>query len=338
MVMKSVGVHQFLPTGHPDCFAECYLDVPAPQMRDLQVYVRAVSVNPVDCKVRSSVQGRLLAPKILGWDAAGVVTRVGEGVTLFQPGDEVYYAGSIARAGCNSEYHLVDERIVGRKPSRLSFEEAAALPLTTITAWESLFERLAIGSGDKKTLLIIGGAGGVGSMAIQLAKSVGVGVIATASRDVSREWCLTLGADHVINHRETLKVGLERIGVDTVDNILCLHNTDYYWQSMAAVIKPQGKICAVVSAASPLDLNVFKNKSVTFAWEFMFTKALYETDDMISQHELLTRVAEMVEQGTVKSTMTEHLGVLNAVNLAKAHDRLESRQMIGKLVLSGFES
>ncbi|NEQ49275.1 MAG: zinc-binding alcohol dehydrogenase family protein [Leptolyngbya sp. SIO3F4] len=336
--MKAIGVTQFLPAGHPDCFAECYLDAAAPGARDLQVRVQAVSVNPVDCKIRASVQGRLMTPKILGWDAAGVVTSVGKGVTLFQPGDEVYYAGSISQPGCNSEYHLVDERIVGRKPSCLSFEEAAALPLTTITAWEALFERLAIKSPAhlKETILIIGGAGGVGSMAIQLAKSAGVRVVTTASREVSKQWCFQMGADYVIDHRESLATGLKKISVNTVDYILCLHNTDYYWQPMADVIKPQGKICAVVSAAGPLDLNVFKNKSVTFAWEFMFTKAKYETANMISQHELLNHVAEMVEQRRVKSTMTEHLGRLTATNLANAHERLESRRMVGKLVLSGI--
>ncbi len=309
--------------------------------RDLQVQVRAVSVNPIDCKVRASVQGRLMTPKILGWDAAGVVTAVGQQVTLFQPGDEVYYAGSIARPGCNSEYHLVDERIVGYKPKRLSFEEAAALPLTTITAWESLFERLKISSetgSNNATLLIIGAAGGVGSMAIQLARYAGLQVIATASRGVSRKWCMQLGAAHCVNHHGDLKAELERLGIKAVDYILCLNDTNYYWQVMADLIKPQGGICAVVSTKTPPDLNLLKNKSVAFAWEFMFTKALYETVDMRSQHELLNRVADLIERGVVKSTMTEHLGLLSPDNLAKAHERLESRQMVGKLVLSGILS
>ncbi len=337
-MMKAFGVSQFLPTGHPDCFSECYLSLPSPDERDLQVHVRAVSVNPIDCKVRASVQGRLMTPKILGWDVAGVVTAVGEQVQLFQPGDEVYYAGSIARSGCNSEYHLVDERIVGRKPQSLSFEESAALPLTTITAWEALFERLKISSEPRSndaTLLIIGGAGGVGSMAIQLAKYAGLRVIATASREVSRKWCMQLGAFHCVNHHEDLPAELQRLGIAAVDYILCLNDTNHYWPIMAEVIKPQGSICAVVSTKEPPELNLLKNKSVTFAWEFMFTKALHETDDMISQHQLLNRVAELVDQGVVKSTMTEHLGSLSVANLAMAHERLESGKMVGKLVLSG---
>ncbi len=341
MMMKAFGVSQFLPTGHPDCFSECYLAVPAARGRDLQVHVQAVSVNPIDCKIRASVQGRLITPKILGWDVAGVVTAVGEQVTLFQPGDEVYYAGSITKPGCNSEYHLVDERLVGHKPKCLSFEAAAALPLTTITAWESLFERLHMASDPRSnhgTLLIIGGAGGVGSMAIQLAKYAGLRVIATASREVSRKWCRQLGAAHCVNHHGDVKAELTRLGVETVDYILCLNDTNYYWPIMADVIKPQGSICAVVSTKEPPDLNLLKNKSVTFAWEFMFTKALYETDDMDSQQTLLNRVAALIDQGVIKSTLTEHLGPLNAANLAKAHEHLESRKMVGKLVLSGIES
>ena len=337
MMMKALGVRQFLPVGHPDCFSECYVNIPSPGKRDLQVQVRAVSMNPIDFKMRASVQGRLMSPKILGWDVAGVVTAVGEHVELFQPGDEVYYAGSIDRPGCNSEYHLVDERIVGRKPQRLSFEESAALPLTTITAWESLFERLGISfapCSNEATLLIIGGAGGVGSMAIQLAKYTGLQVIATASREVSREWCMQLGASHCVNHHGDLKVELARLEINTVDYILCLNDTNHYWPIMAEVIKPQGRICAVVSTKEPPDLNLLKNKSVTFAWEFMFTKALYETEDMISQHQLLNQVGELIDQGVIKSTMTEHLGALNAANLAKAHGRLESGKMVGKLVLS----
>ncbi|NEZ57843.1 zinc-binding alcohol dehydrogenase family protein [Adonisia turfae] len=340
MMIKAFGVSQFLPTGHPDCFAECFLNELTPGQRDLQVQVRAVSVNPIDCKMRASVQGRLITPKILGWDVAGVVTAVGERVTLFKPGDDVYYAGSIARQGCNSEYHLVDERIVGHKPRSLSFEESAALPLTTITAWESLFERLNISPEPRSsdaTLLIIGGAGGVGSMAIQLAKYAGLRVIATASRDVSRKWCMQLGASHCVNHHENLRVQLERLEITAVDYILCLNDTNHYWQVMADVIKPQGSICAVVSAKEPPDLNLLKNKSVTFAWEFMFTKALHETNNMISQHQLLNQVAKLIDQGIVKSTMTEHLGPLSTATLARAHERLESGKMIGKLTLSGFE-
>ena len=338
--MKALGVIQSLPAEHPECFVEHRLDTAPPMGRDLQVHVRAVSVNPIDCKMRASVQGLLSTPKILGWDVAGVVTAVGQEVALFRPGDDVYYAGSIARPGGNSEYHLVDERIVGRKPSSLTFEEAAALPLTTITAWESLFERLLVSLDPQQntgaSILIIGGAGGVGSMAIQLAKYAGLTVVATASRDVSRRWCLQLGADFCLDHHRHLGAELERIGMSGVTYILCLNDVNYYWQVMADMISPQGRICAVVSAKEPLNLTMLKNKSVGFAWEFMFTKSMYETDDMISQHELLNRVADLVDRGSVKTTMTEHGGPLTAANLAKAHQRLESGQMVGKLVLSGI--
>ncbi|MBT9312068.1 zinc-binding alcohol dehydrogenase family protein [Leptothoe kymatousa] len=338
--MKGLGVTRFLPVDQAGCFVEHVLGAEPPKGRDLQVHIKAVSVNPIDCKMRASVAGELSVPKILGWDASGVVTAVGPDVTLFRPGDEVYYAGSISRPGCNSEYHLVDERIVGRKPGGLSHGEAAALPLTTITAWESLFERLLIPLDPQHnagtSILIIGAAGGVGSMAIQLAKYAGLTVVATASRDVSKRWCLQLGADFCLDHQRHLVAELDRVDLAGVNYILCLNDVNYYWQAMADIIQPQGRICAVVSAKEPLDLTVLKNKSVGFAWEFMFTKAMYETDDMVSQHELLNRVADLVERGIIKTTMTEQGGPLTAANLARAHQRVESGQMVGKYVLSGF--
>ena len=339
--MRAVGVHQFLPTSDPQCFVDCKVDLPHIHPRDLLVKVKAISVNPVDTKIRASLAEPLTEPKILGWDAAGVVEQVGSEVSLFKPGDEVFYAGSVTRPGCNSEYQGIDERIVGRKPQSLSFEEAAALPLTTITAWESLFERLGLApypaGQENKSILIIGGAGGVGSIAIQLAKKLaGMKVIATASRADSSKWCLKMGADHVINHYEPLASELAKIDLKEVDYILCLNNTDFHWEGMAEVICPQGKICSIVGNKEPLDLNLLKSKSVTFSWEFMFTKSKYETEDMRSQHDLLNQVSQFVDQGVIQSTMMENFGQVSPENLSRAHAQLEAGRTIGKLVLSGL--
>ena len=336
--MKAIAVTQHLATDNPNCFTEVEIDKPQAKGKDLLVRVKAVGVNPVDYKVRASVK-EIDTPKILGWDAAGIVEEVGEDTSLFEVGDEVYYAGSIIRPGSNSEYQLVDERIVGRKPNNLSFEEAAALPLTTITAWEALFERLGIEpnkTSDRHTLLIINGAGGVGSIAIQLAKVAGLQIIATASRGDTEKWCRQLGADYCINHHDEFLPALNKIGFDAVDYIACFNNTDRHWQNMADTIKPQGKICSIVGNKSPLDLNLLKSKSVTFAWEFMFTKSQYNTPDIASQGELLNRVCGLVEQGIIKTTFKENLGVLNPEHLAIAHRKLESGKTIGKLVLTGF--
>ncbi|NJL21857.1 MAG: zinc-binding alcohol dehydrogenase family protein [Leptolyngbyaceae cyanobacterium SM1_3_5] len=342
--MKAIGIYQYKATDSSDCFVEFDLEKPQPKAKDLLIKVKAVSVNPVDYKVRASVKEKLDQPRILGWDAAGIVEQVGSDVSLFKPGDEVYYAGNIALSGSNSQYQLVDERIVGRKPVSLSFEAAAALPLTTLTAWEGLFERLGIDSNKTNKnaaskLLIIGGAGGVGSIAIQIAKQVAdLQVIATASRLESIEWCKKMGADFTINHQQPFKTELAAIDILEVDYILCCNDTEQHWQNMADVIKPQGKICSIVETKNPLNLNLLQWKSVTFAWEFMYTKPLYETEDIQSQHDLLDRVSKLIDQQILQSTMTENLGALSAISLAKAHARLESGQTIGKLVLSEIES
>ncbi len=338
--MKAIAIYQYLPTDNPNCFESVEIETPKPEARDLLVRVKAISVNPVDYKVRSSVKEKQTTPKILGWDAVGIVEAVGENTSLFQVGDEVYYAGSVIRPGSNSEYQLVDERIVGKKPTNLSFEEAAALPLTTITAWEALFERLGIEStptieNQNSTILIINGAGGVGSIAIQLAKQIaGLQVIATASRDETVAWCKQMGADQCINHHEKFKSELNKINIPSVDYILCLNNTDLHWQNMADVIKPQGKICSVVGNQAPLDLNILKSKSVIFAWEFMFTKSMYHTEDIQSQGKLLNRVSQLCDRGIIKTTLKENFGSLNPHNLAKAHAQVESGTTIGKIVLS----
>ena len=340
--MKAIAVYQHLPTDDPNCFTTVELAKPQPEGKDLLVKIRAVAVNPVDYKVRSTIKERQTQPRILGWDATGIVEQVGSDVSLFQVGDEVYYAGSMVRPGCNSEYQLVDERIVGKKHGSLTFAEAAALPLTTITAWEALFERLGIepeptSVNQNSKLLIINGAGGVGSIAIQLAKQVaGLQVIATASRKETIAWCQKMGADYIINHHQKFQTQLEALNIPSVNYILCLNNTDMHWQNMAEAIAPQGKICSIVGNKEPLDLGLLKNKSVTFAWEFMFTKSMYQTQDMQSQHELLTRVADLCNRDLIKTTLKEHLGTLNPANLAQAHAKLESGKTIGKLVLSAI--
>ncbi len=337
--MKAVALTRYLPIKDPESLQDFELPKPVPGKRDLLVRIEAVSVNPVDVKVRAPKPGIEADPKILGWDAAGVVERVGGDVTLFRPGDEVYYAGSITRPGTNSEYHLVDERIVGKKPVSLTFAEAAALPLTTITAWETFFERLHIdraGADAGKLLLIIGGAGGVGSIAIQIAKFAGLKVIATASRSETREWCISLGADYVIDHRQPLKTGLEKIGVGQVDYIANFSNTDLYWTAMADIITPEGAICSIVENSEPLDLNILKSKSATFAWEFMFTKSMFNSSNMEAQGALLNEVAKLIDSKLIRTTLTETVPTINAKNLRDVHERIESGRGIGKIVLAGW--
>lgn len=339
--MKAVGFHRSLPVEDPECFVDLEVPTPTPTGRDLLVRVKAVSVNPVDTKVRRRTEGEGEA-RILGWDAAGVVEAVGEGVGLFFPGAEVYYAGCITRPGCNSEYHLVDERIVGPKPRTLSFEEAASLPLTTLTAWEALFDRMRIEppksvEEGRKTLLILGGAGGVGSIATQVARHVGgLDVIATASRPESVEWCQKMGAVAVIDHHKPLHEELARVRHPEVDYILCLNSTERYIDAMARVIRPQGTVCTIVETKDnvPVNINVFQSKSVAFCWELMFTRPMFKTPDMQQQHEILSVASRLFDQDVLQPTLTGVLGPLNAENLRRAHAQLESGTTIGKLVLT----
>lgn len=359
--MRAVGLYKYLPIDHPESLLDVDVPKPEPGPRDLLVRVMAVSVNPVDAKVRSPKAKVEAAPRVLGWDAAGIVEAAGRDATLFKPGDEVYYAGVITRPGCDSEYHAVDERIAGRKPRNLSFEEAAALPLTAITAWEALFDRMAIplavlepdatgevnvgasptvASAFRRTsgesLLIIGGAGGVGSIAIQLAKQLaGMRVIATASRPETADWCRRLGADDVINHHQPFAEEFKRVGLSEVDYIFCLNSTEQHIQNMADVIKPQGKLCMIVETKGPVSINPFQRKSVAFCWELMFTRPMFQTPDMQAQHDLLNEVASLVESGTLQTTRTKSFGRLNAENLRKAHAAIETGNTIGKLTLSG---
>lgn len=334
--MKATGYQKSLPITETGALLDIELPKPTAKGRDILVKVKAVSVNPVDTKVRRGVQPEEGEYRVLGWDATGVVEAVGDLVTLFQPGDEVWYAGDINRPGTNAEFHLVDERIVSKKPSSLDFTEAAALPLTAITAWEILFDRFGLKGDTSGTLLIIGGSGGVGSIMIQLAKKLTrLRVIATASRPETRDWVLSLGADDVIDHSRPLQEGLHQLGLEYSDYIASLTHTDKHLAEIADIIAPQGKL-AVIDDPGVLDIMPFKRKSVAIHWELMFTRCIYETEDMIEQHKLLAKVAAMVDTGEIRSTMVNDFGSINAANLIRAHALLESGKSIGKIVLSGF--
>ncbi|MBJ8103640.1 MULTISPECIES: zinc-binding alcohol dehydrogenase family protein [Bacillus cereus group] len=339
--MKAIGLHEYLPIEEENSLIDIEVERPVATGRDILVKINAISVNPVDTKVRSPKDKKEDIAKILGWDASGVVVQTGEGCTLFKEGDKVFYAGSITRQGTYSEYHLVDERIVGKKPKALSDAESAAIPLTAITAWEGLFKRLGIDYSKKsensfKNILIIGGAGGVGSIAIQLAKWAGLNVIATASRGETIDWVKKFGANHTINHHKPLKEQIVELGLKDVDYIFCLNNTDQHWQAICDLIKPQGKICSIVENEHPLEMGILKSKSATLVWEFMFTKAMYETGDMITQHELLNKVSELLDEGILHTTLNDTLTPIHAENLKKAHALLEGGRTIGKIVLEKF--
>ena len=338
--MKAVALTRYLPVTDPESLVDVELPKPEPQGRDLLVRIEAVSVNPVDTKVRAPKPKVESPPRVLGWDAAGVIESVGPEVTAFKPDDEVYYAGDITRPGTNSQYHLVDERIVGRKPGKLSFAEAAALPLTTITAWESLFDRLGVNrsaGNEGRSLLILGGAGGVGSMAIQLAKRAGLVVIATASRPESQDWVKGLGADHVVNHRQPLPEQMTAIGHKEVNYIANFSNTDAYWAVMAELIKPQGQIVSIVENDRPVEIGLLKSKSASFGWVSMFTRSMFQTPDMAEQGALLNEVAGLLDAGTLRTTLTETLTPINAANMRAAHAKSESGRTIGKVAISGWE-
>jgi len=334
--MKAIGFKTSLPISHPDSFIEFETEKPSPRGKDLLVKVAAISVNPVDFKIRqnSAKDISLDTPKIIGWDAAGIVEAVGDEVSLFNVGDEVYYAGDIGKSGSNSEYQLIDERIVGKKPKSLNMEEAAAIPLTALTAWEILFDRIRILDKDKnKTILIIGGAGGVGSIAIQIAKKVaGLTVIATASRPETVEWCKNQGADYVVNHKNLLDE-VRNLGFQYVDFIADFVDTNFYWDIMAELIKPQGHIASITGSAAPIALNKLKNKSASFSWELMYTRSIFQTEDMIEQHHILNKVADLLDEGILKTTLRQTLTGLNAENFKKAHQQLENNTTIGKIAI-----
>ena len=339
--MKAVGLYRYLPIDDPESLLDIELPQPVAAGHDLLVRIHAIAVNPIDTKVRKPKDLVEVAPRILGWDAAGEVVATGRECTLFKPGDKVYYSGDVTRPGCNAEYQLVDERIAGHMPASLSFEQAAALPLTSVTAWESLFDRLGIAKdpaqNQGKSILIIGAAGGVGSIAIQLAKQVaGLAVVATASRPETSAWVSELGADHVVDHTRSLVEEFRAKNLAPADYIFCCSFTDAYFHSMVELIKPQGKICAIVDALKPLEMTLLKAKSATFVWESMFTRSMFKTPDMIEQHKILERVAELIDQGILKTTLNEVISPINASNLREVHAKLESGSAIGKIVLSGW--
>lgn len=331
--MKAIALTHYLPSDHPHCFIEAELPDPTTGPRDLLVRLSATSVNPVDTKVRAPKEKVESSPRVLGWDAVGDVVAVGSEVTLFKAGDRVWYAGDISRPGSNSALQLVDERIAALAPSTLSDVEAAALPLTAITAWEALFERLGLTRESTGRLLIIGGAGGVGSIAIQLARRLtAMEVIATASRPETREWCLAMGAHQVVSHHD-LQAELAALGINQIDAIFCTNATEQHWGAMASLIRPFGHICTIAESSEPWDLALLKSKSATFSQEFMFTRSLFQTPDMIEQHHLLGRVATLVDEGVLKTTLTKTLPALTPASLAEAHRELEAGRMIGKLVI-----
>jgi zinc-binding alcohol dehydrogenase family protein len=337
--MKAVAYKTSLSITNPDSLLDVEIDMPAATGRDLLIRVNAISVNPVDTKIRTRVQPEHGQYKILGWDAVGVVESTGEDVTLFSPGDEVWYAGAIDRQGSNAEYQLVDERIVGHKPAILDNAKAAALPLTSITAWELLFDRLSISKSPGKsndTLLIIGAAGGVGSILTQLASQLtGVTVIGTASREASRQWVKELGADHVIDHSRPLYEELKTIGIDTVSHVASLTHSDLHFDQVIEALAPFGKL-AMIDDPGVLDYTKLKTKSISLHWEFMYTRSLYQTPDMIEQHRLLSEVAKLIDDKTLRTTFAQHFGKINADNLKRAHELIESGTSIGKIVLEGF--
>ncbi|MEO0350730.1 MAG: zinc-binding alcohol dehydrogenase family protein [Cyanobacteria bacterium P01_A01_bin.15] len=334
--MKAIGYRTAGPIAAENALIEFETETPQPGPYDLLVDVRGVSVNPVDVKLRASAQPAGES-RILGFDAAGVVTAVGSAVTRFQPGDDVFYAGDITRPGTNGKFHLVDERIVGRKPASLGFAEAAGIPLTSITAWEMLFDcfKLNEGDGTGEALLVIGGAGGVGSILIQLAKQLtGLTVIATASREDTRTWVKKMGADHVVNHRNPLDEEIKTLGM-VPRYVAALTHTDKHFASIRELIKPRGHI-ALIDDPDSLDVISLKRKAISLSWEFMFTRSMFQTEDMDAQHTLLNRVSKLLDNGTLISTVNNRGGVLNVENLRAAHEFQESGTAIGKTVLDGF--
>lgn len=341
--MKAIGYQKSLEISNQDSLVEIDLPTPKPSGCDLLVKIDAISVNPVDTKIRMRVQPEEGDYKVLGWDAVGEVIEVGEQAQFYKTGDKVFYAGDLTRPGTNSEYHLVDERIVGQKPQSISSAEAAALPLTAITAWEMLFDRLGLvrvseaGEKGDERILIIGAAGGVGSIMVQLAAQLtNATVIGTASREESQQWVKDLGADYVIDHRKPLSAELKRIGIDNVTHVASLNATDQHYDEIVESLAPQGKFGLIDDPQLPLDIKKMKMKSISLHWEFMYTRSMFGTDDIEKQRDLLNSVAELIDAGRLKTTLGEHYGVINADNLKRAHESLESGKSIGKIVLEGF--
>jgi NADPH2:quinone reductase len=337
--MKAVTFAKPLPIDDPDSLHDSVVEAPVAGPRDLLVEVRAISVNPVDTKVRSGGGPGTPAGKVLGWDAAGVVKAVGGAVTLFRPGDEVYYAGALERAGSYAELQAVDERLVAKKPRHASFAEAAALPLTAITAWELAFDRMHIpvGDGPRGAVLVLGAAGGVGSIAVQLLRQrTPHTVIGTASRPETQAWVGEMGAHHVIDHRRPLAAQVKALVPGGVDWVLGLTKVEEHFDELVEAFAPQGALGLIETPATPLDIAKLKPKSLALCWELMFTRSRFQTADMGEQGRLLGEVARLVDAGAVRSTMRTQLGRIDAANLRRAHALLESGRTIGKIVLEGF--
>jgi zinc-binding alcohol dehydrogenase family protein len=340
--MRAVGYQESRSAEDPLALVDIALPGPSPGPGDLLVRVEAIAVNPVDTKVRRRDAPADGSWRVLGWDAAGTVEAVGAAVTGFAPGDRVWYAGALNRPGCNSELQLVDARLVACRPANLAVEAAAALPLTAITAWELLFDRLRLSQGPEahrgEVLLVVGGSGGVGSILVQLALQLtGQTVVATASRPESRAWLQELGVQHVIDHHQAFAPQLQALGIEAVQRAVSLTHTDQHFSQLVEVLAPQGAL-ALIDDPDPAAINVLalKRKSLSLHWELMFTRSLFQTDDMAAQGQLLARVAELVEAGRLRSTLQQVLGVINAANLRLAHQRIESQATIGKLVLAGW--
>ncbi|HEY5800423.1 MAG TPA: zinc-binding alcohol dehydrogenase family protein [Burkholderiaceae bacterium] len=338
--MKAVALTHYLPVELPESLFDTELPKPVAQGRDLLVAVQAVSVNPLDNRVRRPKDKVEPAPRVLGWDAAGIVEAVGPDVTQFKAGDAVYYAGDLNRPGSNAQYQLVDERLVGRKPLSMDFEHAAALPLAGLTAWEALFDRMRIpsdGSAAGKTMLILGAAGGVGTLAVQLAAKVAkLNVIGSASRDASKQWVRQMGAQHVIDHRADIALQLKELGHPEVDYVLVLADTAGYFPVAAEVVAPQGTIGLAVELTQPVDLGLLWGKSVTLAWEMVFTRIEYQTHDLAAHHAILNRMADLADAGVLVSPVTDVVAPINGANLRSAHARLAEGRQIGKIALKGF--
>jgi NADPH2:quinone reductase len=331
--MRAVGYYESLPISEAGALCDIDLARPEPDANDLLVAVRATALNPVDVKTRLSKAGADDEPRVLGWDASGEVVGIGASVTDFEIGDAVWYAGDINRPGSNAEFQCVDARIAARKPDSLNHVEAAAMPLTSLTAWECLFDRLGYDAepsqhNQQTPLLLINGAGGLGSMVLQCCRFAGIPVTATASRESSRKWCLKLDATDVVGHEE-----IQRLTDGSFPRILCAHDTDAYFAEMARLVAPQGLVCAVASAKQKHDIQALMAKSAGFVWELMFTRSLFQTDDMAKQGEILRKVAQLVDSAVLQTTLTEELAGLSATTFIKAHKRIEQGRMIGKLVV-----
>ncbi|WP_340156617.1 zinc-binding alcohol dehydrogenase family protein [uncultured Winogradskyella sp.] len=335
--MKAIGYKENLPIEDKNALQDIELKMPKATGKDILVEIKAISVNPADYKVRAAMPVEGDDWKVIGWDATGIVKEVGEDVSLFKVGDEVWYAGDFTRQGSYAQYQIVDERIVGKKPSSLSFPEAAALPLTSLTAYEMLFDRLQVSKDDaSKSILVIGAAGGVGSILVQLAKKLTkLNIIGTASREETTDWLKELGADSVINHRNKLSEEFEKYNLPAPDYVVSLNGTEQHADEIVKVIKPQGRF-GFIDDPKTFNIMPFKLKSVSTHWEFMFTRSMFQTEDMIEQHNILNEVSGLIDNGTIKTTLGENFGIINAENLRKAHAFLETGKAKGKIVLEGF--